>query len=267
MILDAIGADQIRCGLTTAADSADGYHEDVAVLGGILADAADRYAQLGMAFSTVEHLRDAAAQLTYAQARLADAAGQLQAAAADFDARDGRVAQAVADAGNLMDAAGFTEPFALPAATTNTAAVAAGAGAGPDQPTGEPPSEAPMSPNEYLLALEDIRNGMAWMANNDGDPHWRPSPPSPQLTAQLAIDSAADQAAEQQGLPAPDRITCYTHQSWLADCISDPSHSRPGLADGSVAPFNWCADHRLPVQVCQCWPATVDGGTPAEYAR
>ncbi|WP_430787049.1 hypothetical protein [Actinoplanes sp. G11-F43] len=259
MILDAVGADQIRSGLATATTTAQEHTTNVGTLAGILAEACDRYEQWGMAASTLALLRDAAVKATSAHTLLDAATWQLQEATSDFDARDGRVAEAVADAGNLMQAAGYAETFTLPSTGTTVTAPVANAGGEPDQPGTEPQ----MSPAEYLLALEDIRNGMAWMANNEGNPHWRPSPPSPELDAQLTTDSAADQAAEDQGLPAPDRVTCYTHQSWLADCVSDPSHSRPGLADGAVAPYNWCVDHRLPVQVCQCWPATVDGTPPA----
>jgi hypothetical protein len=256
MMLDATGAEQIRDAFATAADTAGEHTDDVAGLAWVLAEGAETYAGLGMAASTVDHLRDAAASTTAAQASLGEAGERLQAALGDFNARDGRVAEAVADAGNLMLAEGYAQTFTLPDAV---AAVPGGPAVDPDRPDKDGKQEPETSPADYLLALEDIRNGMAWMSNNEGNPYWRPSTLTPELSAQLTDDDAADQAAEAQGLPSPDRPTCYTHQSWLADCIGDPSHSSPGLADKSVPSYNWCADHRLPVQVCQCWPATVDG--------
>jgi len=260
MMLDATGAEQIRDAFATAADTAGEHADDIAGLASVLAEGADAYAGLGMAASTVDHLRDAAASTTAAQARLGEAEQRLQAALGDFNDRDGRVAEAVAAAGNLMLAEGYAQTFTLPDAV---AAVPVGPAGDPDRPNQDGKQEPETNTADYLLALEDIRNGMAWMSNNEGNPHWRPSTPSPELSDQLAADSAADEAADAQGLPAPDRPTCYTHQSWMADCIGDPSHSNPGLADKSIPSYNWCADHRLPVQVCQCWPATVDGTPPA----
>ena len=95
---------------------------------------------------------------------------------------------------------------------------------------------------------QDIVDGRRWPALPAGDPTWRPSPRTPELTAQLT----ADDRAEDDGADSDDRATCHTHQSWTTDCVSDPSHSNP--ASG----YNWCPQHRSPVQACQCRPATVD---------
>ncbi|WP_430787043.1 hypothetical protein [Actinoplanes sp. G11-F43] len=110
-VLDAAGPEQIRAAFTTAVDTADAHAGELGGLAGVLDAAADRYEGLRMTASTLEHLRDAATGLAAAAAAVGTGQQQLQAAAADFDARDGQVAQAVADAGNLMDAAGYSESF------------------------------------------------------------------------------------------------------------------------------------------------------------
>lgn len=83
----------------------------------------------------------------------------------------------------------------------------------------------------------------------DGNPAWRPTLMTPELRARLD----ADDAAEDQGMDAADRKTCYTHQCWWGDCIADPMHANP------VTKFNWCDVHFRPVQICRCRPATVEG--------
>ena len=251
MMLDATGAEQIRGAFATAADTAGEHADDVAGLASVLADGAEAYAGLGMAASTVAHLRDAAASTTAAQARLGEAGERLQAALGDFNVRDGRVAEAVAAAGNLMLAEGYGESFALPGAATPGAVQAAVVAA----PAALALPAAPPAPVPVLTAgqvredLEDLINGQRWLSLSAGDPAWRPSPRTPELYAQLT----ADDRVEDDGADGDDRTTCHTHQSWIADCIGDPSHSNP------VSGYNWCAQHRSPVQVCRCWPATVDG--------
>lgn len=115
--------------------------------------------------------------------------------------------------------------------------------------TRKPPTSA-----EVLRDLHDIVEGNRWLAQSEGDPAWRPSPSTPELTAQLE----ADDAAEERGVDADERRTCGVHRSWCADCVADPSHSNP------VLNYNWCTTHVSPVQVCKCWPATVDGKAPTD---
>jgi hypothetical protein len=249
VIIDATGGDQIRDAFTTAADSVQDSAGEVADLAGTLTEAAEQYAGQNLAASTVGHRHDAAGSVGAAQHSLETAGEQLQAALDDFNNRDGRVADAVTEAGNLMQADGYAAAFTMPGtAAAENAAEAAG-----------PADEPVMSPGEYLDALADLQDGVRWMSMNEGNPDWRPSEPTPELAAQLAADSKAEDA----GMDADNRLTCYTHQSWLADCISDPSHSNPGTRDKPGSSFNWCTAHRTPVQVCACWPATVDGQPPA----
>ncbi|KXK59803.1 hypothetical protein AWW66_22275 [Micromonospora rosaria] len=99
MNLEATGPEEIRAAFTTAAEAAGERSEEVGGVAGVLTEAADRYEGLDMAASTVGHLRDAAEQFAAAQAALTSAQEELQAALADFNAKDGQVAEAVADAG------------------------------------------------------------------------------------------------------------------------------------------------------------------------
>lgn len=253
MILDAIGADQIRDAFTTAAGSVGDSADEIGDLAGALAEAAEAYESQEMAASTVSHLSGAAGSVSAAQAELEVAGESLRAALADFNNHDGQVADVVAEAGNLMQPEGYTAAFTVPGTTAAGTEVTAAATAGPA------PDEPVMSPRDYLDAVQDIQDGYRWLSMSEGNPHWRPSPSTPELTAQLAADSKAEDA----GMHPDDRLTCYTHQSWLADCVGDPSHSNPGTRDKPGSSFNWCTDHRAPVQVCGCWPATLDGQPPA----
>ncbi|MEU8258526.1 hypothetical protein AB0C06_30145 [Micromonospora inaquosa] len=97
--LEATGPDEIRAAFTQAAEAAGERAEEVAGVAGVLTDAADRYEGLDMSASTVGHLRDAAEAFAAAQGSLNTAQEELQAALADFNAKDGQVAEAVAEAG------------------------------------------------------------------------------------------------------------------------------------------------------------------------
>ncbi|TDB80173.1 hypothetical protein [Micromonospora sp. KC721] len=97
--LEATGPEEIRAAFTQAAEAAAERAEEVAGVAGVLTEAADRYEGLEMAASTVGHLRDAAEAFASAQASLNTAQEELQAALSDFNAKDGQVAEAVADAG------------------------------------------------------------------------------------------------------------------------------------------------------------------------
>jgi hypothetical protein len=102
-LVDTAGPEQIRTGFADAAATISGQACQVAGLATGLGDAADWYETLGMAASTVSPLRAAATALTGSHTRLQAAGEHLQAAIADFDARDGRVADAVTATGNLME--------------------------------------------------------------------------------------------------------------------------------------------------------------------
>ncbi|WP_430787045.1 hypothetical protein [Actinoplanes sp. G11-F43] len=114
-VLEAAGPEQIRAAFSTAVDTAGTHAGDLTGLAGVLYAAADRYEALQMSSSTLEHLREAASALAAAASTVGTGEQQLRDAAADFDARDGQVAAAVAEAGNLMDAAGYGESFTLAA--------------------------------------------------------------------------------------------------------------------------------------------------------
>lgn len=101
MVTDAIGPDEIRSGFSTAIETATERADELSVLGKALVEAANCYESLDMAASTVAHLRDAAEGVDGAQLTLTFAADELEAALDDFNARDGHVAETVADAGNL----------------------------------------------------------------------------------------------------------------------------------------------------------------------
>ena len=97
--LEATGPEEIRAAFTQAAETAGERAEEIGGIAGVLTEAADRYESLEMAGSTVGHLRDAAEQFAAAQAALNTAQEELQAALADFNAKDGQVADAVTETG------------------------------------------------------------------------------------------------------------------------------------------------------------------------
>lgn len=99
--LEATGPDEIRAAFATAETEAETAAEEMAGFAGVISEAAERFEQLQMASSTVEHMREAAESFAAAKAALETAQEQLQAAQADFNAKDGHVADAAADAGNL----------------------------------------------------------------------------------------------------------------------------------------------------------------------
>jgi hypothetical protein len=99
--LEATGPEEIRAAFQTAIETATERAEEIAGIAAVLTEAADRYESLEMAPSTVAHIKDAADQVSAAESSLTSAAEELEAALADFNARDGQVAETVADAGNL----------------------------------------------------------------------------------------------------------------------------------------------------------------------
>lgn len=99
--LEATGPQEIRAAFAQAAEHAGSTAEDLGGLAAVLGEAADRYEGIAMSETTVERLRDAAQAVSSAKADLDRAQESLQAALADFNAKDGQVADAAADAGNL----------------------------------------------------------------------------------------------------------------------------------------------------------------------
>jgi len=99
--LDANGPEEIRAAFTQASADAGEKAEELGALAGVISEAADRFEGLEMAASTVEHMRDASEAIAAAKASLDNAQEHLDAALADFNAKDGQVADAAADAGNL----------------------------------------------------------------------------------------------------------------------------------------------------------------------
>ena len=111
MDLQVSGPEQIRAAFTTAIDTTSEHLAELASIARVLDQAADRYEALQMTASTLGHLRDGAAAVIAAAAALGTAEERLQAALGDFNDRDGRVADAVAETGNLMQADGYTTTF------------------------------------------------------------------------------------------------------------------------------------------------------------
>ncbi|MEU8258537.1 hypothetical protein AB0C06_30200 [Micromonospora inaquosa] len=102
MNLDVTGPDAIRAAFGQAAEAAGERSQEVGGIAAVLGEAADRYETLHMQPTTLGHLRDAATAFTTAQASLGTAQEQLAAALADFNTKDGQVAEAVAQAGGSL---------------------------------------------------------------------------------------------------------------------------------------------------------------------
>ncbi|WP_430787079.1 hypothetical protein [Actinoplanes sp. G11-F43] len=100
--LDATGPEEIRTAFSTAAATAGERAEEISGLAGVLAEAADRFEGLQMAPTTVEHMREASEAFQAAKALIDNAQESLQAALADFNAKDGHVADTVADTGGNL---------------------------------------------------------------------------------------------------------------------------------------------------------------------
>jgi hypothetical protein len=101
--LDATGPEEIRAAFTGAAEETGTKGEEITGLAGVLVEAADRFEQLQMAGSTVDLMREAAESLKAASGSLQEANEHLEAALADFNSKDGHVADTAADVGNLAD--------------------------------------------------------------------------------------------------------------------------------------------------------------------
>ncbi|EME62668.1 hypothetical protein [Amycolatopsis decaplanina] len=70
----------------------------------------------------------------------------------------------------------------------------------------------------------------------------------------LAAILAAEDVAEEHGLSAHVRTTCYVHRGWVHQCISDPMHVLV------VTGHRWCrrCDRTIEVQVDETFPGSVE---------
>jgi hypothetical protein len=101
--LEAMGADEIRAAFNQAITEVDNQHNELDGLAKGLAEAADEYEGRQMAATTVTEIREASEAAKSGVNQLAQAKEHLESALADFNARDGVVADTVADVGNLAD--------------------------------------------------------------------------------------------------------------------------------------------------------------------
>lgn len=108
---EARGPEEIRAAFAAAIDATGGHADDLTGMAVVLGEAAERYETLQMSPSTLELLRGGGAAVAAAAASLGAAGEQLQSALTDFETHDGRVGDAVAEAGNLMQAEGYTAAF------------------------------------------------------------------------------------------------------------------------------------------------------------
>ncbi|GIF08872.1 DNA translocase FtsK [Actinoplanes siamensis] len=100
---EAMGADEIRAAFTEAITATEEPVNELGGLASALAESADAYEARQMAGSTVEQIREGAEAMKAAVAQLENAREHLEAALADFNAKDGVVADTVTDVGNLAD--------------------------------------------------------------------------------------------------------------------------------------------------------------------
>ncbi|WP_410660418.1 hypothetical protein [Amycolatopsis sp. lyj-112] len=70
----------------------------------------------------------------------------------------------------------------------------------------------------------------------------------------LAAILAAEDVAEQHGMSAHTRTTCYVHRCWMHQCISDPLHVLV------VTGHRWCrrCDRTVDVEVDETSPGSVE---------
>ncbi|MFE6612475.1 hypothetical protein [Amycolatopsis sp. NPDC057786] len=70
----------------------------------------------------------------------------------------------------------------------------------------------------------------------------------------LAAILAAEDVAEEHGLSAHVRTTCYVHRGWVHQCISDPMHVLV------VTGHRWCrrCDRTVEVRVDETFPGSVE---------
>lgn len=70
----------------------------------------------------------------------------------------------------------------------------------------------------------------------------------------LAAILAAEDIAEEHGMSPHVRSTCYVHQCWIHECISDPLHVL------IVTGHRWCrlCDHVVEVEIDEAYPDSVE---------
>ncbi|GAB1646894.1 hypothetical protein [Krasilnikovia sp. MM14-A1259] len=100
---EAMGADEIRAAFADAIADADNHANELDELAKGLAAAAEDYANRQMAATTVEEITEASEAAQVAVAQLQQAKEHLETALADFNKRDGVVADTVTEVGNLAD--------------------------------------------------------------------------------------------------------------------------------------------------------------------
>lgn len=100
---EGTGASAIQDAIGDTASELHDKYEEFDSIAATLADAADNYESRGMAPSTVTLIREAADAATTAATQILAAAEQMDSALADFQATDGRVAEAAQDVGNVAD--------------------------------------------------------------------------------------------------------------------------------------------------------------------
>lgn len=206
--LDAAGPEEIRAAFGAAIATAGEHAGDLTGVAGVLGEAAERYESLQMSSSTLELLRNAAGAVGAAAAALGTADERLQAALSDFNARDGQVGDAVAEAGNLMQPEGYTTTFSAtgiqeqPMTSTPTSAPPS-----PRADTG-PADEAGERPERDRLARGFYIDGWPQDLQRDRARQWDAGRVSEQEKAdayEVADKLLADQAAIASG-PGADRL-------------------------------------------------------------
>lgn len=100
---EGTGATAIQDAIGDTASELHDRYEEFDSIAATLADAADNYESRGMADSTVTLIREAADAATSAATQIQTAAEHMDSALADFQATDGKVAEAAQEAGNVAD--------------------------------------------------------------------------------------------------------------------------------------------------------------------
>ncbi|GIF08865.1 hypothetical protein Asi03nite_64030 [Actinoplanes siamensis] len=210
--VEAAGPDLIRAGLHDAIATTTEQAGHITALAGPLAEASDFYAGLQMATSTIDCLREASTALTIAQQCLDTAAEHLHAALNDFNARDGRVADAVAETGNLMipgegpthqHSTGHTHAVAGPAASLQQERNVS------DSNSGALPDAAGLTGSEHWhgsdVVTAEAGDGTVWLglckypdsdayvvvATNPPGKSWEPDSDGNRIDPALSKDEAA----------------------------------------------------------------------------
>ena len=237
MIGDEAGPEQIRAGFAAALTAVEDRAGQLASLSGPLAEAISWYAYLRMAATTVEQLREAAGCLVTAQRHLGTTSEHLSAALADFDNRDGRVADAVTATGNLMNpgdavtlspAAGRTEQE-TPMTSEQTPAPPATSGATRTPMTAA--EEAVLQAWSQIRVIDTSPETMRLRAEAEEiRRRHRPAPENNPYTGTIKVDDL--------GLDPEETLTeAAQHLRWTADMFDDNIRTGQGTQDADAALF------------------------------